>query len=52
MGLHEVSVFDAEDLLTYAEVVDRPNSNKWLDAMRSEIQSFLPLKNRKDKAAE
>jgi hypothetical protein len=37
MGLHEVSVFDAEDSLTYAEAVDRPDSNKWLEAMRSEI---------------
>jgi hypothetical protein len=24
MGLHEVSVFDTEDPLTYAEAVDRP----------------------------
>jgi hypothetical protein len=38
MRLHEISVFDAEDPLTYAEAVDRPNSNKWLEAMRSEIQ--------------
>jgi hypothetical protein len=28
MGLHEVSVFDAEDPLTYAEAVDRPDSDK------------------------
>jgi hypothetical protein len=40
MGLHEVSVFDAEDHLTYAEAVDRPNSNKWMEVMRSEIQSM------------
>jgi hypothetical protein len=40
MGLHEVSVFDAEDPLTYAEAVDSPNSNKWLEAMRSEMQSM------------
>jgi hypothetical protein len=40
MGLHEVSLFDAEDLLTYAEAVDRPDSNKWLEAMRSEMQSM------------
>jgi hypothetical protein len=40
MGLHEVSVFDVEDPLTYAEAVDRPNSNKWLEAMRSEMQSM------------
>jgi hypothetical protein len=40
MGLHEVSVFDAEDPLTYAEAVDRPDSDKWLKAMRSEIQSM------------
>jgi Reverse transcriptase (RNA-dependent DNA polymerase) len=40
MGLHEVSVFDAEDPLTYAEAVDRPDSDKWLEAMRSEIQSM------------
>jgi hypothetical protein len=40
MGLHEVSIFDAEDSLTYTEAVDRPNSNKWLEAMRSEIQSM------------
>jgi hypothetical protein len=40
MRLHEVSVFDAEDPLTYAETVDRPNSNKWLEAMRSKIQSM------------
>jgi Reverse transcriptase (RNA-dependent DNA polymerase) len=38
MGLYEVSVFDAEDPPTYAEAVDIPNSNKWLEAMRSEIQ--------------
>jgi hypothetical protein len=40
MRLHEVSIFDAEDPLTYAEVVDRPDSDKWLEAMRSEIQSM------------
>jgi hypothetical protein len=40
MGLHEVSVFDAEDPLTYAEAMDRPDSDKWLEAMRSEIQSM------------
>jgi hypothetical protein len=40
MGLHEVSVFDAEDPLTYAEAVDIPDSNKWLEAMISEIQSM------------
>jgi hypothetical protein len=28
MRLHEVSVFDAEDPLTYAEAVDRPDSDK------------------------
>jgi hypothetical protein len=40
MGLHEVSVFDAEDPLTYAEAVDIPDSNKWLETMISEIQSM------------
>jgi Reverse transcriptase (RNA-dependent DNA polymerase) len=40
MGLHEISVFDVEDPLTYVEAVDRPNSNKWLETMRSEIQSM------------
>jgi hypothetical protein len=40
MRLHEVSVFDAEDHLIYAEAVDRPDSNKWLKIMRSEIQSM------------
>jgi Reverse transcriptase (RNA-dependent DNA polymerase) len=40
MGLHEVSVFDAEDPLTYAEAEDRPDSDKWPEAMRSEIQSI------------
>ena len=40
MGLHEVSVFDAEDPLTYAEAMDRPDSDKWLEAMKSEIQSM------------
>ena len=40
MGLHEVSVFDTEDPLTYAEAMDRPDSDKWLEAMRSEIQSM------------
>jgi Reverse transcriptase (RNA-dependent DNA polymerase) len=40
MRLHEVSIFDAEDPLTYAEAVDRPDSDKWLEAMRSEIQSM------------
>jgi hypothetical protein len=38
MGQHEVSVFDAEDPLTYAKVMDRPDSNKWLEAMKFEIQ--------------
>jgi hypothetical protein len=38
MRLHEVSVFDVEDPLTYAKAVDRPDSDKWLKAMRSEIQ--------------
>jgi hypothetical protein len=37
MGLHEVSVFDAEDPLTNAEAVDKPDSDKWLEAMRSKI---------------
>jgi hypothetical protein len=37
MGLHEVSVFDAENPLTYAEAVDRPVFKKWLEAMRSKI---------------
>jgi hypothetical protein len=40
MRLHQISVFDAEDSLTYAEAVDKPNSNKWLENMRSEIQSM------------
>jgi Reverse transcriptase (RNA-dependent DNA polymerase) len=40
MGLHEVSIFDTEDPLTYAKAVDRPDSDKWLEAMRSEIQSI------------
>lgn len=40
LGLHEVSVFDTEDPLTYAEAMDRPDSDKWLEAMRSEIQSM------------
>ena len=44
MGLHEVSAFDAEDPLTYAEAVDRPDSDKWLEAMRSEIQSMYDNK--------
>jgi len=37
MGLHEVLVFDTEDSLTYAEAMDRPDSDKWLEAMRFEI---------------
>ena len=40
MGLHEVSVFDTEDPLTYAEAMDRSDSDKWLEAMRSEIESM------------
>ena len=40
MGLHEVLVFDTEDSLTYAEAMDRPDSDKWLEAMRSELQSM------------
>jgi predicted alpha/beta hydrolase family esterase len=40
MRLYEVSVFDTEDPPTYAEAVDRPDSDKWLEAMRSEIQSM------------
>jgi hypothetical protein len=31
MRLHEVSVFDAEDPLTYAKAVDKPNFNKWME---------------------
>jgi hypothetical protein len=40
LGLHEISVYDTEDPLTYAEAMDRPDSDKWLEAMRSEIQSM------------
>jgi hypothetical protein len=32
--------FDTEDPLTYAEAMDRTDSDKWLEAMRSEIQSM------------
>jgi hypothetical protein len=44
MELHEVSVFDAEDPPTYAAAVDIPDSDKWLEAMRSEIQSMYDNK--------
>ncbi|XP_078151434.1 uncharacterized protein LOC144546757 [Carex rostrata] len=40
LGLHEISAYDTEDPLTYAEALDRPDSDKWLEAMRSEIQSM------------
>jgi hypothetical protein len=40
MGLHRPSVFDTEDPLTYAEAMDRPDSDKWLEAIRSEISSM------------
>jgi hypothetical protein len=40
MRLYEISIFDTEDPLTYAEAIDRSYSDKWLETMRSEIQSM------------
>jgi hypothetical protein len=40
LGLHEVSVYDTEDPMTYAEAIDRPDSDKWQEAMKSEMQSM------------
>jgi hypothetical protein len=40
LGLHQRSACDVEDLLTYMEIMARPDSVEWLGAMRSEIQSM------------
>ena len=40
LGLHEVTVLDTEDPLTYAKVMERPDSTQWLEAMQSEMQSM------------
>ena len=40
LGLHEVTVLDTEDPLTYTEAMARPDSAEWLGAMKSEIQSM------------
>ena len=40
MGLHETSVLDTDEPLTYTEAMDRPDSNDWLEAMKSEMQSM------------
>lgn len=40
LGLHEVTVLDTEDSLTYAEAMVSPHSAQWLEAMEFEIQSM------------
>jgi hypothetical protein len=40
LGLHEVTVLDTEDPLTYAEAMASPDSAEWLGAMQSEMQSM------------
>ena len=40
LGLHEVSVLDTEDPLTYKDAMGRPDSESWLKAMKSEVQSM------------
>lgn len=44
MGLHEVSVLDTDEPLTYAEAMDRPDSDNWQEAMKSEMQSMYDNK--------
>ena len=40
MGLHETSALDTDEPLSYKEAMDRPDSNDWLEAMKSEMQSM------------
>ena len=35
-----MTILDADEPLTYTEAMDRPNSNDWLEAMKSEMQSM------------
>ena len=40
MGLHETSALDTDEPLSYKKAMDRPDSNDWLEAMKSEMQSM------------
>jgi transposase InsO family protein len=40
INLVEESVLDTDDLMTYEKVMDSPDSDKWLEAMKSEMQSM------------
>ncbi|WVZ79764.1 LOW QUALITY PROTEIN: hypothetical protein U9M48_027305 [Paspalum notatum var. saurae] len=40
MGWHNVLLLDNDEPKTYKEAVMRPNSEKWLEAMRSELKSM------------
>jgi Reverse transcriptase (RNA-dependent DNA polymerase) len=40
LGLHEISLIGDIDPLTYHEVMSREDSEEWLEAMKSELQSM------------
>ena len=40
INLVEASVLDTDDLMTYEKVMDSPDSDKWFEAMKSEMQSM------------
>ena len=40
LGLHEISVMDTEDPLTFHEAMNRDDSQSWYEAMKSEMQSM------------
>ena len=40
LGLHEISVMDNEDPLTFHEAMNRDDSQSWYEAMKSEMQSM------------
>ena len=40
MGRHDVLLLDNDEPKTYKEAVMRPDSEKWLEAMRSELKSM------------
>ena len=37
---NEASIIQDDDLLTYSEAIERKDSNKWLSAMKSEMDSM------------
>ena len=40
LGLHEISVMDTEDSLTFHEAMNRDDSQSWYEAMKSKMQSM------------